>query len=77
MVECLFNESHGQREQGSVKFLARTLNILQKKYQRAVVVFDGYLEMSTKDMTHQRRLESKSGPIVTFSKEYAPQYEQK
>ena len=38
-----------------------------RKYGHAIVVFDGYLNSSTKDMTHQRRLKSKIGATVTFT----------
>ena len=37
-----------------------------RKYSHAIVVFDGYLNSSTKDMTHQRRLKSKIGATVIF-----------
>ena len=32
-----------------------------------MVVFDGYKEFITKDMTHKRRLKGKKGVSVTFS----------
>ena len=32
-----------------------------------MVVFDGYKEFATKDMTHKRRLKGKKGVNVTFS----------
>ena len=32
-----------------------------------MVVFDGYKEFTTKDMTHKRRLKGKKGVSVTFS----------
>ena len=38
-----------------------------RKYGHAIVVFDGYLNSSTKDMTHQRRLKSKIGATVIFT----------
>ena len=38
-----------------------------KKYGQAIVVFDGYLNSSTKDMTHQRFLKSKLGATVSFT----------
>ena len=38
-----------------------------RKYGHTIVVFDGYLNSSTKDMTHQRRLKSKIGATVTFT----------
>ena len=37
-----------------------------KKYGNAIVVFDGY-DMSTKNMTHQRRAAGKAGATVTFT----------
>ena len=39
-----------------------------RKYVHAIVVIDGYLNSSTKDKTHQRRLKSKNGATVTFTK---------
>ena len=36
-------------------------------YQEAVVVFDGYKELTTKDMTQKRHLKGKKGVSVTFS----------
>ena len=33
----------------------------------AVVVYDGYKEFTTKDMTHKRRLKGKKGVSITFS----------
>ena len=38
-----------------------------KKYGKAIVVFDGYGESSTKDMVHQRRAKGHSGVAVTFT----------
>jgi hypothetical protein len=39
-----------------------------KKYERAIVVFDGYEEeLSTKDSTHRRRTGGQVGPTVYFS----------
>ena len=38
-----------------------------KKYGNAIVVFDGYDDMSTKNMTHQRRAAGKAGATVTFT----------
>ena len=32
-----------------------------------MVVFDGYKEFTTKDMTHKRRLKGKKGVSITFS----------
>ena len=40
-----------------------------KKYGKAIVVFDGYDDMSTKNMTHQRRAAGKAGATVTFSED--------
>ena len=37
------------------------------KYGAAVVIFDGYKQSSTKDMTHQRRTGGKAAIPVTFS----------
>ena len=36
-------------------------------YGKAVVVFDGYREFTTKDMTHKRCLKGKKGVSITFS----------
>lgn len=38
-----------------------------KKYGNAIVVFDGYDDMSTKNMTHQGRAAGKVGATVTFT----------
>ena len=38
-----------------------------KKYGNAIVVFDGYNNISTKNMTHQRRAAWKAGATVTFT----------
>ena len=38
-----------------------------KKYGKAIVVFDGYDDMSTKNMTHQRRAAEKAGATVSPS----------
>ena len=40
-----------------------------KKYGNPIVVFDGYDEMSTKNMTQQRRAAGKAGTTVTFSED--------
>ena len=40
-----------------------------KKYGKAIVVFDGYNQSSTKDMVHQRRSKGKTGVVVTFTDE--------
>lgn len=37
------------------------------KYGAAVVIFDGYRQSSTEDMTHQRRTGEKTATSVTFS----------
>ena len=37
------------------------------KYNAAVVIFDGYTQSSTKDMTHQRRTGRTTATSVTFS----------
>ena len=37
------------------------------KYRDAVVVFDGYDNANTKDMTHQRRSKGNAGTTVTFT----------
>ena len=42
-----------------------------RKYGHAIVVFDDYLNSSTKDMTHQRRLKSKIRATVTFTEKNA------
>ena len=39
---------------------------VKKKYGKAVVVFDGYADVSTKYMTHQRRAK-KISPTVAFT----------
>lgn len=40
---------------------------MTKKYGNAIVMFDGYDDMSTKNMTHQRRAAGKAGATVTFT----------
>ena len=40
---------------------------MTKKYGNAIVVFDGCDDMSTKNMTHQRRAAGKAGATVTFT----------
>ena len=40
---------------------------MTKKYGNAIVVFDGYDDMSTKNMAHQRRAAGKAGATVTFT----------
>ena len=40
---------------------------VQRKYGRAIVVFDGYNEMSAKAMTQQRRASGKAASTVTFT----------
>ena len=40
-----------------------------KKYGKSVVVFDGYVESSTKDMAHKRRNKGRVGLSVSFTKE--------
>ena len=42
-------------------------NYVGTNYGEAVVVFDGYKEFTTKDMTHKRSLKGKKGVSVTFS----------
>jgi len=38
-----------------------------KKYGNVIVLFDGHDDMSTKNMTHQRRAAGKAGATVTFT----------
>ena len=38
-----------------------------RNYKDAIVVFDGYENMNTKDMTHQRRSKGKAGATVTVA----------
>ena len=38
-----------------------------RRYKDAIVVFDGYENMNTKDMTHQRRSKGKAGATVTVA----------
>ena len=44
-------------------------NYVLSKYGEAIVVFDGYDVVSTKDLTHNRRSKDKLGPLVTFTPE--------
>ena len=50
-----------------LKALQRPTANMQAPTGEAVVVFDGYKEFITKDMTHKRRLKGKKGVSVTFS----------
>ncbi|KAG1676659.1 hypothetical protein GQR58_014154 [Nymphon striatum] len=45
------------------------VDYVTRKYGEAIIVFDGYGENSTKDMTQQRRSGGKTAPAVTFTKE--------
>ncbi|KAG1667442.1 hypothetical protein GQR58_018429 [Nymphon striatum] len=45
------------------------VDYVTRKYGEAIIVFDGYGENSTKDMTQQRRSGGKTVPAVTFTKE--------
>ena len=45
------------------------IHYVKKRYGEAVVVFDGYSSMSTKDMTHIRRSKAKKGITVSFTLE--------
>ena len=49
------------------EILGTCTECVTRKYDHAIVVFDGYLNSSTKDMTHQRRLKSKIGATVIFT----------
>ena len=49
--------------------LKRYTEYVQKKYGKALVVFDGYCAASTKDMAHRRWAKGKQGPTVSFTKE--------
>ena len=41
---------------------------VERKYGEAIIIFDGYDEMSTKDMTHlMRRNKEQAGVNVTFT----------
>ncbi len=64
MVEHSFNVSHGKRGATYSEILSTYTEYVVKNGQ-AIVVFDGYLSSTTKDMTHQRRLKSKLGATVT------------
>ena len=46
-------------------------NYVRRKYGNAIIVFDGYEGLSTKDMTHQRRSKGWTGPNVTFTEDMA------
>ncbi|KAG1697371.1 hypothetical protein GQR58_005968 [Nymphon striatum] len=45
------------------------VDYVTRKYGEAIIVFNGYGENSTKDMTQQRRSGGKTAPAVTFTKE--------
>lgn len=40
-----------------------------RKYGEAIIIFDGYGEMYTKDMMHLRRNKGQAGVNVTFTEE--------
>ena len=43
------------------------VNYVMRKYSRATIVFDGYVDgRSIKDVTHKRRTGGRSGPTVHF-----------
>ena len=44
-------------------------NYVLSKYGEAIVVFDGYDVVSTKDLTHNRCSKDKLSPLVTFTPE--------
>ncbi len=45
------------------------IDYVSKRYGEAVVVFDGYVGISTKDMTHQIRTKGISGATVAFTED--------
>ena len=47
--------------------IGKNVDYVSKKYGKAIVVFDGYVGASTKDMTHRRRAKGKKGLTVTFN----------
>ena len=49
------------------KILQSYSDYVKSHYGNAVIVFDGYDESSTKDMTHMRRSKGKKGLSVTFT----------
>ena len=49
------------------EILGTCTEYVTRKYGHAIVVFDGYLNSSTKDMTHQRSLKLKIGATVIFT----------
>ena len=42
---------------------------MNKRFPGSVIVFDGYEEVSTKDMTHRRRSKGKKGKKISFNVE--------
>ena len=46
-------------------------NYVRRKYGNAIIVFDGYEGLSTKNITHQRRTKGQTGPKVTFTEDTA------
>ena len=49
------------------KILQSYSDYVKSHYGDAVIVFDGYDESSTKDMTHMKRSKGKKGVSVTFT----------
>ena len=42
---------------------------MNKRFPGSVIVFDGYEEVSAKDMTHRRRSKGKKGMKISFNVE--------
>jgi hypothetical protein len=54
----------------SFKAICRSyIDYVSKKYDKPIVVFDGYDSSTTKDMTHRRRTKGKAGVTVSFTEE--------
>ena len=49
------------------EILSMYAEYVTKKYGQAIVLFDGYLNSSIKDTTHQRCLKSKLGATISFT----------
>ena len=65
MVGYFYNASHawsGGSTHGDI--CHQYTEYVARKYKDAIIVFDGYENMNTKDMTHQRRPKGKAGATV-------------
>ena len=67
MVEHFYNASYCLVVLHNGEICHQYTEHVARKYKDAIVVFDGYKNMNTKDMTHQRWLKGKAGVTVTVA----------